>query len=99
MKRTWIASLLISCFAAAPALAHKAHCHAKGADGKLTDDTSVKDQKACEAKGQVWSHHHLHCHKAGADGKMADYAEAKTVKACEAAGGQWTDHGHEGLGD
>lgn len=79
------------------AWAHKEHCHVKGADGKLADEAGVKTQKACEARGGTWQHHHLHCHKAGADGKMADYAEAKDQKACEAAGGKWTDHGHEGL--
>lgn len=79
----------------APVWAHGAHCHLKGADGKLTDFPDAKNKKACDAKGGVWKHHHAHCHKAG--GKHADLRHATNEKACLAQGGKWADHGHDAI--
>jgi hypothetical protein len=95
MKMRLGALLLFTVAATTPALAHEAHCHKVGDDGKLVDAPDAKTKKECAAMKGVWEHHHAHCHKNSPDGKHKDLKSAKTPEACEKQGGTWTDHGHE----
>ncbi len=71
--RTFLSFIALGLFAlASTTYAHesggkaKYHCEVKK-DGKTVDDPTIKDRKACKAKGGKWEKDHDHDHGDGHD--------------------------------